>query len=93
MQGKTLSELLGVLYRILSLEKKKVNFFIDTLERIATYGKLKNDIGLAKLLNEILCQYKEQFESKSLSLAQEFKGVENKIKEESKNENVQASNS
>lgn len=93
MTVETLKDLLGTTYRMLNLEKKKITFFIDALERIATYGKLKNDIALAKLLNEILGQYKEKFEKPTLSLSQELKGIDNKIKKESENENSEASNS
>lgn len=82
MTGATLKDLLSTTYRMIQLEKKKITFFIDSLERIATYGKLKNDTQLAKLLNEILCQYKELFEQKTISLSQDLKGLQNKIEQE-----------
>lgn len=86
MKGTTLRDLLSTLYRMINLEKKKITFFIDALERIATFGKLKNDVQLAKLLNEILTKYGQEFEKPTLTISQELKGIEHKLQEESKNE-------
>jgi hypothetical protein len=86
MNGKTLKDLLGTSYRMLKLSEKKITFFITALEKIAIHGKVKNDVVLAKLLNEILLDYKEKFEKASLSLSQELRGIRKKVEEESKNE-------
>lgn len=82
MKGEMIKNLLGVLYRIINLDKDKIHFFIDSFEEIANYGKLNNDIGLAKLLNKMITEYDDKFVKQTEILSQELKGAFHDIEKE-----------
>lgn len=82
MTGKILKDLLGVSQRMLINNQQKVDYLLESIQKITAYAQTKDDKALGEIISYIVSEYKQKFQKKTEHLLLEMKGVAKKIKEE-----------